>query len=46
MEREIAEILSSDPVANRDSYARVPGIQKTLDAAVERWAELESRAGA
>ena len=45
MEREIAAILASDPIKNREDYARVPELQAALDAAVERWAELGSREG-
>ena len=45
LEREIAEILASDPLANRERFAAVPDLQAKLDAKVERWAELEERAG-
>lgn len=45
MEREIAAILASDSIKNREDYARVPELQAALDAAVERWAELGSREG-
>ena len=44
LEREIAEILASDPLANRERFAAVPDLQAKLDAKVERWAELEERA--
>ena len=42
LEKRIADILASDPLACRDDYAKIPELQKDLDAAVERWAELES----
>lgn len=42
LEKRIAEILASDPLACRDDYAKIPELQAELDAAVERWAELES----
>lgn len=42
LEKRIADILASDPLACRDDYAKIPELQKELDAAVERWAELES----
>ncbi len=42
LEKRIAGILASDPLACRDDYAKIPELQKELDAAVERWAELES----
>jgi ATP-binding cassette subfamily F protein uup len=42
LEKRIADILVSDPLACRDDYAKIPELQKELDAAVERWAELES----
>ena len=43
LEKEVAAILASDPIKCRDDYARVPALQAELDAAVERWAELEER---
>jgi ATP-binding cassette subfamily F protein uup len=42
LEKRIADIFASDPLACRDDYAKIPELQKDLDAAVERWAELES----
>lgn len=42
LEKRIAEILASDPLACRDDYAKIPELQAELDSAVERWAELES----
>lgn len=42
LEKRIAEILASDPLACREDYAKIPELQAELDAAVERWAELES----
>ena len=42
LEKRIADILASDPLACRDDYAKIPELQNELDAAVERWAELES----
>lgn len=42
LEKRIAGILASDPLACRDDYAKIPELQKELDVAVERWAELES----
>ena len=42
LEKRIDDILASDPLACRDDYAKIPELQKDLDAAVERWAELES----
>lgn len=45
LEKRIAEILASDPFACRDDYAKIPELQAELDAAVERWAELESILG-
>lgn len=42
LEKRIAGILASDPLACRDDYAKIPELQNELDAAVERWAELES----
>lgn len=45
LEKRIAEILASDPLACRDDYAKIPELQVELDAAVERWAELESILG-
>lgn len=42
LEKRIAEILASDPLVCRDDYAKIPELQAELDAAVERWAELES----
>ena len=42
LEKRIAEILASDPLACRDDYAKIPELQAELDTAVERWAELES----
>lgn len=45
LEKRIAEILASDPLACRDDYAKIPELQAELDAAVERWAELESILG-
>lgn len=42
LEKRIAGILASDLLACRDDYAKIPELQKELDAAVERWAELES----
>ena len=44
LEKKVAAILGSDPVKCRDDYAQLPGLQAELDAAVERWAELEERA--
>ncbi len=44
LEKKVAAILGSDPVKCRDDYALLPGLQAELDAAVERWAELEERA--
>ncbi|MBO5905389.1 MAG: ATP-binding cassette domain-containing protein [Kiritimatiellae bacterium] len=45
LEKRIAEILASDPLACRDDYAKIPELQAELDTAVERWAELESILG-
>ena len=45
LEKRIAKILASDPLACRDDYAKIPELQAELDAAVERWAELESILG-
>ncbi len=45
LESRIAEITALDPVTSYAEYAKIPDIQKELDAAVERWAELEERAG-
>ncbi len=45
LEKTIAGILAADPVKCRADYERVPALQAELDAAVERWAELEERAG-
>ncbi len=45
LEKEIAAILASDPLKNRDDYARVPALQSELDGAVERWAELSELDG-
>lgn len=42
LEKRIAEIFASDPLACRDDYAKIPELQAELDVAVERWAELES----
>jgi ATP-binding cassette subfamily F protein uup len=42
LEKRIADILASDPLSCRDDYAKIPELQNELDAAVERWAELES----
>jgi ATP-binding cassette subfamily F protein uup len=42
LEKRIADILDSDPLVCRDDYAKIPELQKELDAAIERWAELES----
>ncbi len=42
LEKRIAAIMESDCVQNRDAYAQIPALQAELDAAVERWAELES----
>ncbi len=45
LETRIAEITAMDPVTSYAEYAKIPELQKELDAAVERWAELEERAG-
>ncbi len=45
LEVRIAEITAMDPVTSYAEYAKIPELQKELDAAVERWAELEERAG-
>ncbi len=45
LETRIAEITAMDPVTSYAEYAKIPDLQKELDAAVERWAELEERAG-
>lgn len=42
LEKKIASILESDPIANRGEYSQIPKIQEELDALVERWAELSS----
>ena len=45
LEARIAEITAMDPVTQYAEYAKVPDLQAELDAAVERWAELEERNG-
>lgn len=40
--KRIADILVSDSLACRDYYAKIPKLQRELDTAVERWAELGS----
>ncbi len=45
LETRIAEITAMDPVTCYAEYAKIPELQRELDAAVERWAELEERAG-
>jgi len=43
LEKEVADILASDPVRDYARYERLPTAQAELDALVERWAELEER---
>jgi len=45
LEKEVAEIMASDPVKDYARYERLPAAQAELDALVERWAELEERKG-
>ena len=42
LEERIADILVFDSLACRDNYAKIPKLQKELDTAAERWAELGS----
>lgn len=43
LEKEVAALLAADPIKDYAAYARLPDLQARLDAAVERWAELEER---
>ncbi len=45
LEQAIAAITALDPVTHYAEYAKIPDLQGELDQAVERWAELEERAG-
>ncbi len=45
LEQAIAAITALDPVTHYAEYAKIPDLQGELDQAVERWADLEERAG-